>query len=59
MLIAVKWLGNAGSHDGQEPQHEHVRLMYDMLEHCLAQIYDDKTKKLKALAKQVNKKKGI
>ena len=59
MLIAVKWLGNAGSHDGQEPEHEHVRLMYDMLEHCLTEIYDNKGKKLKALAKQVNKKKGI
>lgn len=58
MLLAVKWLGNAGSHDGGEPAIGDVRTTYDLLEHALSEIYEKKGKKLKALAKKVNKKKG-
>lgn len=58
MLLAVKWLGNAGSHDGDEPNAGDVRITYDLLEHALSEIYEAKGKKLKAIAKKVNKKKG-
>lgn len=58
LLIAIKWLGNAGSHDGDAPTAGDVRTAYDMLEHALSEIYEAKGKKLKALAKRVNKKKG-
>ena len=58
LLVAVKWLGNAGSHDGDKPTAGDVRTTYDLLEHALSEIYEAKGKKLKALAKKVNKKKG-
>lgn len=58
LLLAVKWLGNAGSHDGEKPTAADVRIMYDLLEHVLSEVYEAKAKKLKAIAKRVNKKKG-
>ena len=58
LLLAVKWLGNAGSHDGDKAATADVMLAYDLLEHVLSEIYEGKVKKLKAMAKKVNKKKG-
>jgi hypothetical protein len=58
LLLAAKWLGNAGSHDGEPPTGADVRIMYDLLEHVLSEVYDGKGKKLKAMAKRVNKKRG-
>lgn len=58
LLIAVKWLGNAGSHDGEKPTREDARVTYDLVEHVLSEIYEHKSKKLKAIAKKVNKKRG-
>lgn len=58
MLLAVKWLGNAGSHHGDESNAGDVRTTYDLLEHALSEIYEAKVKKLTAIAKRVNKKKG-
>nr|WP_318289464.1 DUF4145 domain-containing protein [Paraburkholderia sp. BL8N3] len=58
LLLAVKWLGNAGSHDGDKAAFADVRIAYDMLEHVLSEIYDGKGKRLKAIAMKVNKKKG-
>lgn len=57
-LLAVKWLGNAGSHDGDTPSASDVQIVYDLLEHVLAEIYEDRSEKLKAIAKKVIKKKG-
>lgn len=57
-LLAVKWLGNVGSHDGAEPKIADVFLMYDILENALSEIYDGRTKKLKAVVKSVIAKKG-
>lgn len=58
ILLAVKWLGNAGSHDGAVTTAGDVRTTYDLLEHALSELYDAKGKKLTAIAKKVNKKKG-
>ena len=58
LLTAIKWLGNAGSHAGSDVSSDDVLLAYDLVEHVLAQIYDNKAKKLSASAKKVNKKKG-
>jgi hypothetical protein len=58
LMLAAKWLGNAGSHDSDAPTQADVRVMYDLLEHVLSEIYEEKGKKLKAIAKKVNKKKG-
>lgn len=58
MLTAIKWLGNAGSHGTEKISHDDVLDSYDLTEHVLAEIYSPKTRKLAALAKKVNKKKG-
>lgn len=58
LLLAVKWLGNAGSHDGDPPKAGDLRITFDLLEHVLSEIYEEKGKKFKAIAKKVNKKKG-
>ena len=58
LLLAIKWLGNAGSHSGTEVSTSDMRTTFDLLEHVLSEVYEQKTKKLKAVAKSVNKKKG-
>ena len=59
MLTAIKWLGNAGSHAGSDVSADDVLVAYNLVEHVLAEIYDAKGKKLTAIAKKVNKKKGL
>lgn len=58
MLTAIKWLGNAGSHSGSDVTADDVLVAFNLVEHVLAEIYDAKGKKLTAIAKRVNKKKG-
>jgi hypothetical protein len=57
ILLAIKWLGNAGSHG--KVTMDDVMDSYDLIEHVLDEIYTPpKSKKLAALAKKVNKKRG-
>lgn len=58
LLFAIKWLGNAGSHGYGDVTIDDVFDAYEMTEHILQEIYAPKVKKLKAIAKKVNKKKG-
>lgn len=58
MILAIKWLGNAGSHSRSKISFDDVLDAYEFLEHILQEVYVQKTKKLKARAKEVNKKKG-
>jgi len=61
LILAIKWLGNAGSHgnngDGAISMDD-VMDTYELMEHILHEIYARNTKKLVALARKVNKKKG-
>jgi Domain of unknown function (DUF4145) len=59
LILAIKWLGNAGSHDGAaEVSLDDVMDSYELTEHILQEIYASKASKLKAMATRVNKKKG-
>jgi len=61
LILAIKWLGNAGSHgnNGKDAiSMDDVMDSYELMEHILGEIYAPKTKKLVSLAKKVNKKKG-
>lgn len=58
LMLAVKWLGNAGSHDNDGITIDDVFDAYEMTEHVLVEIYEPNKKRLKAIAKKVNKKKG-
>jgi hypothetical protein len=58
MILAIKWLGNAGSHGNAEVTMDDVMDAYELTQHILEEIYEPKSKKLKAIARKVNKKKG-
>lgn len=58
MLLAIKWLGNSGSHDHDAMTMDDVFDAYELTEHVLKEIFEPKAQKLNALAKKVNKKKG-
>lgn len=58
LILAVKWLGNAGSHDNENVNIDDVLDAYEMTEHVLSEIYEPKKQRLKAIAKKVNKKRG-
>ncbi len=56
LLMAIKWLGNAGSHMLAITRND-ILDAYEMMEHLLAEIYDHPAKKLAKLAKQINQSK--
>ena len=58
LLLAAKWLGNSGSHEGEQPTTADVQMAYSLLEYVLSEIYEKKTEKLREIAKRVNEKKG-
>ncbi|PHS24771.1 MAG: hypothetical protein COA85_07735 [Robiginitomaculum sp.] len=58
LMLAVKWLGNSGSHSGRGLTPEDVIDAYKMLSVVLNAIYDDKHAEASKLAKGINKKKG-
>jgi hypothetical protein len=58
LLLAIKWLGNAGSHAYSAVTIDDVMDAYELMDHVLQELYTQKTKKAKALAKLINKKKG-
>ena len=58
LFMAVKWLGNAGSHSGNTVSADDVLDAYELMEKLLTEVFDEPSKKLKALAKNINKKKG-
>lgn len=57
LLMAIKWLGNAGSHDAELTK-EDVLDSYELLEVVLDNLYVKHAKKVRQLAKSVNKRKG-
>ena len=58
ILLAIKWLGNAGSHAGSEISHDDVLDAYELLEEALSEIYAPRTKRIEKLAKEINRRKG-
>lgn len=57
LFFAIKWLGNSGSHT-QNISIDDVMDAYDIFEIILDELFDNKTKEIKKLAKQINKDKG-
>lgn len=54
-LMALKWLGNTGSHHGQVSQ-EDVLDAFEIMEHALGEIIDRRSAKVAKLAKKLTKK---
>jgi len=57
-LLAIKWLGNAGSHPGETLEKDDVLDAYEILEHLLDDLYNPKKVKIEKLVKAINKRKG-
>lgn len=57
-MLAVKWLGNAGSHAGGSLTADDLFDGFDLLHYVLEEVYGQRTKKREALAKRITKKKG-
>lgn len=59
VCLAIKWLGNAGSHCEDKITFDDVFDGYDMLSFILEELYDNKHSHVKKLAKKINAKKGV
>lgn len=57
LLLAIKWVGNSGSHIGKLEKID-ILETYEMLELSLNKLYDNKEDELKKIAKEINKRKG-
>lgn len=57
LLLAIKWIGNTGSHIGELEKID-ILETYEMLELALNKLYDNKEDELKKMAKEINKRKG-
>ena len=58
IFVAIKWLGNAGSHSNHKVSLDDVFDSYELIEELLTEIFSNKRKKAKTLAKKINKNKG-
>jgi hypothetical protein len=58
LLLAIKWLGNAGSHPGSEISADDVLDAYELIHHVLGEIFGGRSKAMKSLAKKVNRRRG-
>lgn len=59
ICLAIKWLGNSGSHCDEDMKFDDVFNGYDMLSFLLDEIYDNRHHHVKKLAKTINAKKGV
>lgn len=56
-LLAIKWIGNTGSHSSNLTKDDLIN-DFEMLQFVLDDIFEMKKERLKAMAKGINKKKG-
>lgn len=55
-LIALKWLGNAGSHESSSVSHADLLDAFEIMEHALSEIIDERSVRVAALAKKLTNK---
>ncbi|WP_367106040.1 DUF4145 domain-containing protein [uncultured Psychrobacter sp.] len=58
-LLAIKWIGNEGSHPEKNLTKNDVAELYEILEHVLSELFNNKSKAILAKAKKINRAKGI
>lgn len=56
-LMALKWLGNTGSHEGAISRDDLLDA-FEILEHALGELIEQRTRKVAALAKRLTEKHG-
>jgi hypothetical protein len=57
LLMALKWLGNTGSHEGGVPRDDLLDA-FEVFEHALAELIDRRSAKIARLARRLSKKHG-
>jgi len=57
LLLAIKWLGNEGSHPGSLI-HKDVLDGYELFEHIIDKVYNKTRSRLTGLANSINRNKG-
>lgn len=58
IFFAVKWIGNAGSHNNHEVSLDDVLDSYKLMNELLVEIFSTNRTQAKSLAKKINKRKG-
>ena len=58
LFFAVKWLGNAGSHSEKVVSKDDVLDAYEIMDEILQDLFFKRTRRIKNMAKQINKTKG-
>jgi hypothetical protein len=56
LLMAIKWIGNSGSHTNEELTKDDILDAYEILEHVITKLYEKDSNRLKKLSKTINKK---
>lgn len=56
--LAIKWLGNAGSHSDKKITLDDVMDAYEIMDEVLRELFEKKQEQIKKLVKTINKKKG-
>ena len=56
--LALKWLGNAGSHSSKKITLDDVLDAYEIMAEALRELFEEKPKYIKKFVKTINKKKG-
>ena len=57
-LMAIKWIGNTGSHSVEQLTKDDTLDGFEMLEHVIYKLYEIETKKINLLKKKINERKG-
>ncbi len=56
-LMAIKWIGNSGSHTSTSLTKDDILDSFEILEYVTTKLYETDTKRITQLTKQINKKK--
>ncbi len=57
LLLAIKWIGNDGSHELEELTREDVLIAYEILQQSLDKLYNTRPAELQKIAQEINKNK--
>lgn len=57
LLMAIKWIGNSGSHTSDGLTKDDILDSYEILEHVTTKLYETDSKRIAKLTKTINKRK--
>ena len=58
ILLAIKWIGNSGSHSKSKLETIDIIETYKLYEFSLQKLFNNEEKVIKSIAKQINERKG-